>query len=178
MARRPTTGDLIALSYPTRGAKAVLDAAATRLPRGWGGMMDRGAGIYVYELKIRTPRGTGGDPTGPAPGTLARNWTYRRTGAGAATGRRIYNRMAYLRFVIQGRAAIDMRRGGQRIVSAGRRYPLHFWINGQEFYRWRVRRARPNPFHIEAIWSARRRVAGELHTFARDLIPRNLSRNL
>jgi hypothetical protein len=178
MAARPTTPDLLSLHYATGGARAVLDAAATRLPRGWGGFLDQAAGIYVYELKVRTPRGTGGDPTGPASGTLARNWLYRRTGTGAASGRQVYNRMAYLKFVIQGRGAIDMTRGGGRIVSAERRYPLHFWINGQEFYRWRVRRARPNPFHIEAIWTARRRTAAELNQFAAGIIPRSLARNL
>jgi hypothetical protein len=143
----PTTlagGLAIVLKFPTRGARKALQATAARLPRGFGILLDRGAAIHKEELEKRTPIGKG-----LTSGETRRSWFVRKVGAGAGARRVVANKKKHIIFLFRGRGAID---------NTGRGYPLHFWISGKEFYRWKVGPARANPFHKHAARAARRRI--------------------
>lgn len=64
----------------------------------------------------------------------------------------IKNKKWYLRLVLGGRKAID-----QRLKPPERRWPLHFYSDGQEYYRWFVKASAPNPFDKRAVQSVRHR---------------------
>lgn len=140
--------DLVSLRYPTKGARQALELQAARLPYGWGRVLDKAGAINVEELEKRTPVGEG-----LTPGGLKRGWRLRRSRPGGVSSVTVYNVQGYLRFVIKGRPAID---------NTAKGYPLHFWIAGTEFYRWRVKAAAPNPFHLNAIRAARARIRSML----------------
>jgi hypothetical protein len=142
--------DLVSLRYPTKGARQALELQAARLPWGWGRVMDNAGPIYVEELEKRTPIGQG-----QTPGKLRRGWRIRRARPGALSSVTVYNVEGHLVYVIKGRPAID---------NTAKGYPLHFWIAGTEFYRWKVGPAAANPFHLNAIRAARGRL--------RQLLPR------
>lgn len=134
---------LISLHYPTKGARKLIDAQASRLPRGFGIGMDNAAGIYRATLERYTPVGKG-----ERPGRLKAGWRVRRVDAGGKASRVIYNREKHLRFVLRGRGAID-----QRGKPNAKR--LRFVISGIVFYRWKVKASKANPFHIKAARVAR-----------------------
>lgn len=160
--------DLIRINYRLAGAQAGVRATAKRLPNGWALVQDEAADLYLAELMADTPEGHG-----LQPGGLKAGWKTRREGAGATATRLVYNTRPYLRWVIKGRDAID-----QRTKPVDERWPLHFWIDRQEFYRWKVKAVAPNPFHRNAIRRARRKVARSLSIAARALIARSLGRAL
>jgi hypothetical protein len=161
--------DLVELRYPSTGARAVLQADARRLPAGWGQAMTAMAALYRTALAARTAVGHSGSPKGPKPGRAAAGWKVRSSGAGGAAVRTLYNTQPYLRWVLKGRAAID-----QTKKTGPARHPLHFWIDGQEFYRWRVKAAPANNFIPTAMAAARRQAVRQLPALVRPIFARSL----
>lgn len=136
--------DLVIIKYPTKGARRRLELQAARLPYGWGKVLDQAGEIQREELEKRTPIGQG-----QSPGRSRAGWRIRRGRPGGRSSVTVYNIEGYLMYVLKGRPAID---------NTGTGKMLHFFIAGTEFYRWRVKAAAANPFHLNAIRAARARI--------------------
>lgn len=166
--------DFLRLRYRAQARREML-GRADRLPRGWGLALDGIAAIYKEQLQAETPEGAGAP--GHEPGTLRKDWTIRPSGRGLRASRRIFNPHRYLKWVLEGRPAIDHRpppesaaerkarrkRGEKRVFPQKR---LHFWIGNREFYRWYVRAQAPNNFIPRARERARREARRRFPEFA------------
>lgn len=115
-------------------------------------VMDHAGSVHLRFLRKHTPVGKGGNPNA-RPGALKRGWRKTRAGRGEEAEIDITNIEPHIEWVTEGRPAIDNRPRG---------YPLHFWINGEELYRWSVKKAKPNPFHERAFEEASDQLESEL----------------
>jgi hypothetical protein len=159
--------DLVRLSLVPAHASGAVRAQGARLARGFGGVMDDVAELYRVALVQRTPVSHSGGPRSRAGRTRA-GWKVRREGRGLQATRVVYNTQDTLRFVLQGRAAIDM-----RTRTGPARHPLHFWIDGEEFYRWHVKAAPANNFVPAAMRAARAQVRRQFPDATRQLMARS-----
>jgi hypothetical protein len=161
--------NIIEIGYHTNGAQARVRAGQQRLQAGFPAVLTHVANIEVEELQKLTPISHSGAPDAK-PGQLKKNWAISASGSGSNARRIVYNRLARIRFIIKGRRAID-----QTLKEGDQRHPLHFWIDGREFYRWKVKAARANNFVPQALSNARSRAVPIVHRelmnaiFTRDL---------
>lgn len=155
MAQRGRT--LISLHYPTKGARKVIEEQARRLPAGFGRAMDTAGKIYKEKLADYSPVGKG-----EKPGKLKAGWKVKRISSGGTASRNIYNTQRYLKWVLKGRPAID-----QRGKPNAKR--LRFVVSGVVIYRWKVKKAEANPFHLRAAVAARREINIQLHGDMRNI---------
>jgi hypothetical protein len=173
--------DLLRLTYRA-AARAQINAASNRLPRGWGQVLDGLAAIYLTRVQALTPIGAGAP--GHKAGTLRASWKVRTEGRGITARRTLYTPQRYLKWVIQGRPAIDHRpppesaaeRAARRKRGEKRVFPqkrLHFWIGNREFYRWAVRAQAPNNFVPRARTQARREARGQYGPLVRRILVRS-----
>lgn len=145
--------NILELKYKTNGASAIIREEQRRLGAGLPTVLTHLANIEKEELEHLTPVSHSGRP-GYVAGQTKKSWKVKSSGSGANATRLIYNEKRTLRFVLKGRKAIDNTEKG---------YPLHFWIDGREFYRWRVRAAKANNFIPIAVRRARQRGVPIVH---------------
>lgn len=136
------------------GDRAALPRLQRRLPPGLGLLLDDAGEVYRQELRDRTPIGRGGNPRKRRAGRTRAGWKVRKVSTAGLTSREIYNTEATLDIIVRGRKAID-----QTTKTGAARHPLHFWIDGIELYRWRVKAVPANNFVPAALRAGRARVA-------------------
>lgn len=139
------------LAYTITGIDAI-DAAASRALNGMAmrGPVERVGERYVQTLKDESPEGRG-----EQPGRLRKAYQVSSFYAATQSEYTIRNTTPYLRWVLNGRGAVTVKRAKA----------LRFVINGQVFFRRMVGPAEPNRFDERA----RQAMDGDLSALPADV---------